>query len=127
MDNIKTRAKQDGYVTTLLGRRRYLPELRSPNYNIRSFGERAALNTPIQGTAADIIKMAMIDVSKKLDEGGYQARLILQVHDELIVDTPEEEVTAVSRLLKECMENAYALDVPLVADVAVGENWMDAK
>lgn len=127
MEEIKERAKRDGYVTTLLGRRRYLPELKSPNYNVRSFGERAALNTPIQGTAADIIKLAMIDVSKKLDEGGYKARLILQVHDELIVDTPEEEVIAVSRLLKECMECAYTLDVPLVADVAVGRNWMDAK
>ena len=95
MDDIKARAKSDGYVTTLLGRRRYLPELKSRNYNVRSFGERAALNTPIQGTAADIIKLAMIDVSRKLEEGGYQARLILQVHDELIVDTPEDEVRAV--------------------------------
>ena len=83
--------------------------------------ERAALNTPIQGTAADIIKLAMIDVSKKLEEGGYQSRLILQVHDELIVDTPEDEIPAVSRLLKECMENAYTIDVPLVAQVAVGK------
>ena len=127
MDDIKARAKSDGYVTTLLGRRRYLPELKSRNYNVRSFGERAALNTPIQGTAADIIKLAMIDVSKKLEEGGYRARLILQVHDELIVDTPDDETGAVGRLLRECMENAYALDVPLVAEVAVGSNWLDAK
>ena len=89
--------------------------------------ERAALNTPIQGTAADIIKLAMIDVSRKLEEGGYDARLILQVHDELIVDTPEDEVRAVGMLLKECMENAYTLDVPLTAQVAVGSNWLDAK
>ena len=127
MDDIKARAKKDGYVTTLLGRRRYLAELKSRNYNVRSFGERAALNTPIQGTAADIIKLAMIDVSRKLEEGGYDARLILQVHDELIVDTPDDEVKAVGMLLKECMENAYVLDVPLIAQVASGRNWLDAK
>ena len=127
MEGIKEQAKQDGYVTTLLGRRRYLPELKSRNYNIRSFGERAALNTPIQGTAADIIKMAMIDVANKLKDGGYVSRLILQVHDELIIDTAADEISAVCSLLQECMENAYALDVPLVAEVSVGDNWLDAK
>ena len=127
MDEIKEKAKRDGYVTTLLGRRRYLPELQSRNYNVRSFGERAALNTPIQGSAADIIKLAMVDVSKKLWDGGYLSRLILQVHDELIIDAAADEISAVSRLLKECMENAYTLDVPLVAHVAVGNNWLDAK
>ncbi len=127
MDEIIAKAKNDGYVTTLLGRRRYLPELRSSNYNVRSFGERAALNTPIQGTAADIIKLAMIDVSKKLEEGGYRSKLILQVHDELVIDTAGDEVSAVSNLLKECMENAYEIDVPLVAQVSMGDNWLDAK
>ncbi len=127
MDNIIVQAKTDGYVTTLLGRRRYLPELKSNNYNIRSFGERAALNTPIQGTAADIIKLAMIDVHGKLQEGGYQSRLILQVHDELVIDAAPDEVTAVGALLKESMENAYTLDVPIVAQLAVGDNWLDAK
>ncbi len=127
MDEIIARAKRDGYVTTMLGRRRYLPELRSSNYNIRSFGERAALNTPIQGTAADIIKLAMIDVGNKLREGNYYSRLILQVHDELVIDAAEHEVSAVSALLKECMETAFVIDVPFEAQVAVGDNWLDAK
>lgn len=127
MDEIKLKAKQDGYVTTLLGRRRYLPELKSSNFNIRSFGERAALNTPIQGTAADIIKLAMIDVYNKLSEGGYKSKLILQVHDELIVDTAEDEIEAVKMLIKECMENAYKLDVPLLCDIGIGDNWLEAK
>ena len=127
MDEIKQKAKTDGYVTTLLGRRRYLPELKSSNYNIRSFGERAALNTPIQGTAADIIKLAMIDVYDKLSEGGYKSKLILQVHDELIVDTAGDETEAVKLLLKECMENAYELDVPLLCDIGCGDNWLEAK
>jgi len=127
MDDIKALAKQQGYVATLLGRRRYLPELKSKNYNVRSFGERAALNTPIQGTAADVIKIAMVDVAEKLAHGRFESRLILQVHDELIIDAVESEIDAVSRLLKDCMENAYALDVPLVADVAIGNNWLEAK
>lgn len=127
MDEIKVKAKQDGYVTTLLGRRRYLPELKSSNFNIRSFGERAALNTPIQGTAADIIKLAMIDVYNKLIEGGYKSKLILQVHDELIVDTAEDEIEAVKMLIKECMENAYEMDVPLLCDIGIGDNWLEAK
>jgi DNA polymerase-1 len=127
MESVIAKAKTDGYVTTLLGRRRYLPELKSNNYNVRSFGERAALNTPIQGTAADIIKLAMIDVHQMLFDGGYRSRLILQVHDELIVDAPREEAAAVGALLKECMENAYPLSVPLVAQLAAGDNWLDAK
>ena len=127
MDGIIAKAKAEGYVTTLFGRRRYLPELKSHNYNVRSFGERAALNTPIQGTAADIIKLAMIDVHAKLLDGGYQSRLILQVHDELVIDAAQDEVNAVGALLKECMENAYTLDVPIVAQLAVGDNWLDAK
>lgn len=127
MDGIREKAKADGYVTTLLGRRRYLPELKSKNYSVRSFGERAALNTPIQGTAADIIKLAMIEVSKRLKAGGYRSKLILQVHDELIIDAVRDETEAVSSLLKDCMENTYKLDVPLIAQVLVGDNWLDAK
>lgn len=127
MDGIKEKAKKDGYVTTLSGRRRYLPELASKNYSVRSFGERAALNTPIQGTAADIIKLAMIEVSEKLKELGFKSKLILQVHDELIIDADKDETAEVSSLLKRCMENAYKLDVPLVAHVSVGDNWLDAK
>lgn len=127
MNSIKEKAKEDGYVTTLMGRRRYLPELKSKNYSVRSFGERAALNTPIQGTAADIIKLAMIEVSKRLKEGGYKSKLILQVHDELIIDAAPDKTEAVSSLLKDCMENTYKLDVPLTAQVSVGDNWLDAK
>lgn len=127
MDSIKAKAKEDGFVTTLLGRRRYLPELKSNNYNVRSFGERAALNTPIQGTAADIIKLAMVEVARKLVDGGFESKLILQVHDELIIDAVGDEISAVSKLLQECMENAYEFTVPLVAEVAVGDNWLDAK
>lgn len=127
MDNIKEKAKADGYVTTLLGRRRYLPELQSKNYSVRSFGERAALNTPIQGTAADIIKLAMINVSERLKHEGLNSKLILQVHDELIIDTDAGEVPVVCSLLKDCMENAHKLDVPLVAEVSVGDNWLNAK
>ncbi len=127
MDGIIEKAKADGYVTTMLGRRRYLPELRSSNYNLRSFGERAALNTPIQGTAADVIKLAMIDVWNKLREGGYKSKLILQVHDELVIDAAEDEAGAISALLKECMENAFVIDVPFEVQVAAGDNWLDAK
>jgi len=125
MKDIKEKAKKDGYVTTLLGRRRYLPELSSKNYAVRSFGERAALNTPIQGTAADIIKLAMIAVAERLK--GYDSKLILQVHDELIIDADANEAREVAALLKDCMENAYRLDVPLVAHVSIGDNWLDAK
>lgn len=127
MDDIIKKAKSDGYVTTLLGRRRYLPELKSQNYNVRSFGERAALNTPIQGTAADIIKLAMINVWRELNKGGYSSKLILQVHDELIVDAAEDETEEIKILLKKCMKNAYSLDIPLVAEVSAGRNWLDAK
>ncbi len=127
MDEIIARAKADGFVTTLLGRRRYLPELMSANYNIRAFGERAALNTPIQGTAADIIKLAMIDVSRTLQKGGFSSKLILQVHDELVIDTLPDEKSEVKELLKNCMENAYTLDVPLAAQVCEGSSWLEAK
>ena len=120
-------AKADGYVTTLWGRRRYLPELKSKNFNMRSFGERVALNTPIQGTAADIIKAAMVHVEDRLQREGRKARLLLQVHDELIIECPPEEVEPVKALLVEEMEHAFPLSVKLVADVSEGENWYDAK
>ncbi len=127
MDDAVTAGKLNGYAETLLGRRRYLPELRSPNFNIRAFGERAAMNSPIQGTAADIIKLAMVRVSEALQKGGFEARLILQVHDELIIEAPEKEVPAVSALLKQQMEQVISLEVPLVADVSVGDNWNACK
>ena len=119
--------REKGYVTTLMGRRRYLPELASANFNLRSFGERCAMNSPIQGTAADIIKLAMIRVADALREGGCKARLILQVHDELIVEAPEDEQERVRALLKDCMEGVAALAVPLKTDISVGMDWRECK
>ncbi|HJG86529.1 DNA polymerase I [Pseudoflavonifractor capillosus] len=127
MTDVVSRAKADGYVTTLFGRRRWLPELKSSNFNTRSFGERVALNMPIQGTAADIMKLAMIHVHSRLREEGLQARLILQVHDELIVECPEEEAEAVKALLSREMESVARLSVPLIADAAAGRSWAEAK
>ena len=126
MERIKEQAKQNGYVTTLYGRRREMPELRSANFNIRSFGERVALNMPIQGTAADIIKLAMVRVYERLEKEGLEAKLLLQVHDELIVECPETEAERVSLLLKEEMEHAAQLSVPLTADVHTGHSWAEA-
>ncbi|MCD8366635.1 MAG: DNA polymerase I [Clostridiales bacterium] len=119
-------AKADGYVSTLAGRRRWLPELKSSNFNLRSFGERVALNMPIQGTAADIIKLAMIRVQDRLKAEGLQGRLVLQVHDELIVECPEAEGQQVAQLLEEEMEQVISLKVPLVAEAKVGHSWADA-
>lgn len=120
-------AKEKGYAVTMFGRRRELPEIKASNAAMRGFGERVALNMPLQGSASDIIKMAMIAVDKRLREGGYKAKMIMQVHDELIIDTPPHEVQEVCALLKECMENVVKLDVKLEADVGVGDNWLDAK
>lgn len=127
MTNVVEHAKETGYVETLFGRRRYLPELSSSNFNLRSFGERVAMNMPIQGTAADIIKIAMIRVVHRLEKEGLRARLILQVHDELIVEAPEEEAPLVQQLLTEEMEQAIHLSVPMVAEATVGKTWYDAK
>ena len=120
-------AKADGYVSTLEGRRRYLPELAASNFNTRSFGERVARNAPIQGTAADIIKIAMVRVDERLKREGLEARLILQVHDELIVEAPAFESMQVAMLLQEEMENAVHLSVPLTAEASMGETWYEAK
>ena len=120
-------AKEKGYTTTLLGRRRVINELKSSNYNLRAFGERAAMNMPLQGSSADIIKLAMIAVAKRLKDGGYNAKLVLQVHDELLIDCPKEEVEEVSKILKTEMENAISLKVPLTVEVGVGETWYLAK
>ena len=102
-------------------------ELKSSNRNLRLFGERAAMNMPLQGSSADIIKLAMINVYKKLKEGGFRAKLIMQVHDELIIDCPKNEAEQVSKILKEEMEGAVRLSIPLSVDVGVGENWLEAK
>ena len=127
MDRLIEEAKTCGYAKTLYGRRRPLPELRASNGVTRSFGERVARNMPIQGTAADIIKVAMVRVHRRLSEEGLQARLILQVHDELIVEAPEGEAEHAAALLKEEMEGAAALSVKLAADVNIGKTWYDAK
>ena len=127
MDAAVAEGREKGYVTTLMGRRRYLPELASANFNLRSFGERCAMNSPIQGTAADIIKLAMIRVADALRKGGYKARLILQVHDELIVEAPEDEQERMRALLKDCMEGVAALAVPLKTDISVGRDWRECK
>ena len=119
--------KEKGYAVTLLGRRRPLPELKSSNYNVRQFGERVAMNMPIQGSAADIIKMAMVEVYQKLKKGGFQAKLILQIHDELIVDCPINEAEKVSALMQECMENVIKLNVKLVAEAKIGRSWYETK
>lgn len=127
MNRVKEEAREQGYVSTLMGRRRWLPELKSSNFNTRSFGERVALNMPIQGTAADIIKLAMIRVHDAIRAEGLRAKLILQVHDELIVECPEEETETVKRLLTREMENVVHYSVPLRADSASGQSWGDAK
>ena len=120
-------AKENGYVCTLLGRRRIINELKAANYNVRSFGERAAMNMPLQGSSADIIKIAMINVAKKLKASNYKAKLVLQVHDELVIDCPKEEVDKVAEILKAEMENAVQLAVPLTVEVGIGENWYTTK
>lgn len=127
MQDVVEKAKKDGYVETMYGRRRYLPELSAGNHMTRAFGERVARNMPIQGTAADIIKIAMVKVSRRLKEEGLRSRLILQVHDELIVESPRDEAMRVAMLLQEEMEKAVTLKVPLVADASIGKNWYDAK
>ncbi|MBR1969580.1 MAG: DNA polymerase I [Clostridia bacterium] len=127
MDKTIENAKKDGFVTTLFNRRRYIPELSAKNFNLRSFGERAAMNTPIQGSAADIIKMAMVKVHDALKKECPSARLILQIHDELIVEVPEADSNLAAEVLKREMENAAKLSVPLIADVKIGKSWYETK
>lgn len=127
MERVKEQAKADGFVKTMLNRIRYIPELKSSNYMTRSFGERVALNTPIQGTAADIIKLAMVKVHRRLEQEGLKARLILQVHDELIVEAPKTEAERVKQVIKEEMESSAKLNVPLLADAESGRSWYDTK
>lgn len=126
MKSIVESAREKGFVSTIYGRRRYLPELKSSNFNMRSFGERVALNMPVQGTAADIIKLAMVNVHGRLKSAGLKARLILQVHDELIVECPGDEAEQVRDILTEEMENAAHLSVPLVAEAHIGHSWAEA-
>jgi DNA polymerase-1 len=127
LDRMVEFAKANGYVETLFGRRRYIPELRDRNFNVRAFGERTATNSPIQGSAADLIKIAMIRIHRALREGAYEARMLLQVHDELVFEVPPDEIDAVQALVVREMEQAAALEVPLVVDVGIGDNWMQTK
>jgi DNA polymerase-1 len=127
MDTIVQQARKDGYVTTLLHRRRYLPEINASNYNLRSFAERTAMNTPIQGTAADIIKLAMVQISERLAKDKLRSRMLLQVHDELVFEVPPEEMETMQHLVPEVMNNALPLNVPLKVDVEYGKNWYEAK
>ena len=127
MDDMKEKAKKTGYVETLFNRRRYIPELKSNNYMVRQFGERAAMNTPIQGTAADIMKIAMINVYKKLIEENLEAKIVLQVHDEMMIEAPLAEAEKVKEIVKTEMESAIKLNVPLIAEVSEAENWYECK
>ena len=127
MDATVRRGTELGYVTTILQRRRYLPDLRSRNYTLRSFAARMAMNSPIQGSAADIIKLAMLKVDRALKEAGLKAKLLLQVHDELVLEVPREELAATAEVVQAEMENAVELAVPLLVEVKVGENWRDCE
>jgi DNA polymerase-1 len=127
LDESVESARKHGYAKTMFDRRRAMPELKSSNYNTRSFGERVAMNMPIQGTAADVIKLAMVKVYRELQKKGLRAKLILQVHDELILDTPFAERDEVVLLVHDCMERVAALKVPLDADVKVGKSWFETK
>ena len=127
MERSVEEARERGYALTLMGRRRYLPELSSSNFNVRSFGERCAMNSPIQGTAADVIKLAMIRVAAELRESGLRAKLILQVHDELILEAPQEEAPRAAELLRGCMEGVMRLKVPLKTDISIGGDWRACK
>lgn len=127
MEDIIKTGKKEGYVETILNRRRYIPELKSRNYNVRSFGERIAMNTPIQGSAADIIKVAMVKVFQELNRRKLKSRLILQVHDELIVEAFKDEVEEVKSIIKDIMENSIKLDIPLKVDLNTGDNWYESK
>ena len=127
MERMKSLARSQGYVSTLLGRRRYLPDINNRNFNLRSFAERTAINTPIQGTAADIMKLAMLRVDAALRQSGLSSRVLLQVHDELVLEVKEAEREATAKLVQTEMQNAFKLDVPLLAEVNYGKDWADAK
>ena len=127
IDGLVEAGREKGYSETLCGRRRYTPDIKSSNYNRRSFAERIAMNMPIQGTAADIIKKAMIDVAGELKEKGLKSRMVLQVHDELVFEYAESELEILKSIVKEKMEGAAALSIPLEVEIAIGPNWAEAK
>jgi DNA polymerase-1 len=127
LDSMVEFAREHGYVQTIFGRRRYIPELKDRNFNIRQFGERTATNSPIQGSAADLIKIAMIRIHELLSEREVASRMLLQVHDELVFEVPPEELEDITELVKHEMENAAQLSVPLVVELGAGENWLATK
>ena len=127
MKDIVAKAKEDGYVETLYHRRRYLPDIHAKNFNVRSFAERTAINSPIQGTAADILKMAMIELDKRLQASDIKTNMLLQVHDELVFEVQKDQVEQLDALVKEVMEHVVNLHVPLITDSSWGDTWYDAK
>jgi len=127
IENTLAEVRRSGFTRTLFGRQRPIPDINSPNPNLRGFAERTAINTPLQGTAADLIKLAMIRIQAELDRRRLRTAMLLQVHDELLFESPPEEVAEVASMVREQMENVYPLEVPLVADIGVGDNWRDAK
>ena len=127
MDSTKEQAHQDGYVKTIMNRKRVIEELKNPNYMIRSMGERMALNTPIQGSSADILKKAMIEIDKKFTELNLKSKMLLQIHDELVFNVYDEEVDIVKEIVKNTMENTVNLSVPLEVDMNLGNNLYEAK
>ena len=127
MDNTINKAKENGYVKTMFERKRNIPELKNTVYTIRQSGERIALNTPIQGTAADIIKLAMVKMSDAIKKNKLKSKMIIQVHDELIFDVPKEELEKMKEIVENVMNNVYELTVPLSVDINYGINWSEAK
>ena len=127
LDEVVKDAERDGYTTTAFGRRRYIPEINSQNGNMRAFGRRVAMNAPIQGTAADIMKLAMLRVDTALKQAGLDARIVMQVHDELVIEVRDDQVDRCRELLRQAMESAAELSVPLTVDVTVGKNWLDQE
>ena len=127
MDNVIEEAKEKGYVETLFNRRRYIPELKSNNYLVRQFGQRAAMNTPIQGTAADIMKIAMIKVFNEIKKRNLKSKIVLQVHDEMMIEAPIEEKEEIKKIIADCMQAAAELKVPLIAEISEANNWYDCK
>ncbi|MDD5174603.1 MAG: DNA polymerase, partial [Candidatus Omnitrophica bacterium] len=127
LEGLIEEARQNGYVTTLLGRRRYIPEINSPDMRMRQFAERTAINTPIQGSAADIIKVAMISIHERLSKKKLATKMIMQVHDELVFDVPKNELKEVYGIVKDGMENVIKLRVPVEARVEAGENWLEQE
>jgi DNA polymerase-1 len=127
MDEIPVVAREQGYVTSLFGRRRYFPSIKDRNFSVRSRSEREAINMPIQGTASDIVKFAMINVARELKKAGLKTQMIMQVHDELLFEAPDAETAAAAEIIKREMEAAAALDIPLIVELGTGTNWMDTK